>query len=161
MGDEKKYSEEEAMHLVAREVAKQRMADFERKMNEGESRFMAMMSEIKVQLQNQTLLIEKQTSSFDKSIKEFRDEIDDEFNRQQDAFSKAIESIKQEIRKDFASKTDLHDLKADTEAKATAIETKVEKQWLSITVTASTIVAAALVVQYIINALNSARNLVK
>lgn len=161
MGDEKKYSEEEAMHLVAREVAKQRMADLERKMNEGESRFMAMMSEIKVQLQNQTLLIEKQTSSFDKSIKEFRDEIDDEFNRQQDAFSKAIESIKQEIRKDFASKTDLHDLKAETEAKTTAVETKVEKQWLSITVTASIIVAAALVVQYAINVFNSVRNLVK
>lgn len=161
MGDDKKYTEEEAMHLVAREVAKQRMADLERKMNEGESRFMSMMSEIKVQIQNQTVLIEKQTSSFDKSIKDFREEIDGEFTRQQEAFAKAIDSIKQEIRKDFASKTELHDLKAETDAKTTAIDTKVEKQWLSITVTASTIVAVALVVQYLISAINSARNLVK
>lgn len=161
MGDEKKYSEEEAMHLVAREVAKQRMADLERNMKDGEGRLQSALAELKIQIANQTILIEKQSTAFNKSITDFREEIDSEFIRQAAAFQQAIASIKEEIRKDFASKTDLHDLKAETEAKATAIDTKVEKQWLTITATSGTIVAVALVVQYVITALNSAKNLVK
>lgn len=161
MSGEKLYSEEEARHLVAREVAKQRMADLERKMNEGESRFMAMMSEIKVQIQNQTLLIEKQTSTFDKSIKDFREEIDSEFEKQHQAFTKAIESIKTEFSKDFASKPDLYETKQEMEHKTTELNTKLEKQWLTISVTVGTVMAVALIVQYLISAANQVKNIIK
>jgi hypothetical protein len=82
---EKTYTETEALHLVAREVAKQRMGDMEAKIAENDSKTATAMTELKLRIEGLHNLIEKQNLER----------------------VKTADSLREEIEKDFASKTDL------------------------------------------------------
>lgn len=123
---EPKYSETEAQHLIAREVAKQRMADIERNISDMERRFISLLSELKVQLSNQTILIKEQSLSMEKTA----------------------ESIKKEIEKDFATKLEVNDLSNKVESDFDKLNTKIDSLWGKLTLIVSTITAGGLVLQY-------------
>lgn len=72
-------TEEEAAHLVAREVAKQRMGDMERKISENENKVTISLAELKQQINQVMLMIEKQNVEQGKSSKELKEEIEKEF----------------------------------------------------------------------------------
>lgn len=72
-------SEADAMHLVAREVAKQRMSDMEKKINENDSKTALALLEIKAQIQQVITMIKEQTEKQEENRKEFKQEIEEEF----------------------------------------------------------------------------------
>lgn len=72
-------TETDAMHLVAREVAKQRMGDMERKINENDSKTSLALLEIKAQISQVITMIKEQTAKQEENRKEFKKEIEDEF----------------------------------------------------------------------------------
>lgn len=123
---EPKYTETEAQHLIAREVAKQRMADMERMINEGERRSVTSMAELKVQIANLALLIKEQSVSMEKSS----------------------EMLKKEIEKDFATKLEVNDLSNRVESDFDKLNTKIDSLWGKLTLIVSTITAGGLVLQY-------------
>lgn len=123
---EPKYTETEAQHLIAREVAKQRMADIERNISEMERRFISLLSELKVQLSNQTILIKEQSLSMEKTA----------------------DSLKKEIEKDFATKLEVNDLSNKVESDFDKLNTKIDSLWGKLTLIVSTITAGGLVLQY-------------
>jgi len=97
------FTREEVDHLVAREVAKQRMADLERQLGSTNNEVVKMSAELRAQLTNILRQIEIQRSE-----------------------------IKAEIKEDFATKMDL-----------LALESKVDKIWLKISIPVSVIVAVS------------------
>lgn len=76
---EKTYTEDEAMHLVAREVAKQRMGDLERTVRDGETKTAVGLAELKTQIGHVILMIDKKSLEEDGIRKEFKKDIDKEF----------------------------------------------------------------------------------
>lgn len=123
---EKTYTENEAMHLVAREVAKQRMADMERMISEGERRAVQAMAELKVQIGNLELLIKDQSAAMEKNA----------------------ETLKKEIEKDFATKLELNELSNRVESDFDKLNTKIDSNWQKLTLIVSTITAGGLVIQW-------------
>ena len=123
---EPKYTEEEAQHLIAREVAKQRMTDIERMVNEGERRSIQSMSELKVQIANLALLIKEQSVAMEKNS----------------------DLLKKEIEKDFATKLEVNDLSNRVESDFDKLNTKIDSMWGRLTIIVSTISAVGLVIQY-------------
>lgn len=123
---EPKYTETEAQHLIAREVAKQRMADMERMINEGERRSVQSMAELKVQIANLALLIKEQSVAMEKNS----------------------DMLKKEIEKDFATKLEVNDLSNRVESDFDKLNTKIDSMWGKLTVIVSTISAVGLVIQY-------------
>lgn len=100
------YTREEVDHLVAREVAKQRMADLERQIGSTNNEVVTMAAELKAQLTNIQRQIETQRGE-----------------------------IKSEIKEDFATKMEL-----------LALESKVDKMWLKISIPVSIMVG---IVQFV------------
>jgi len=125
---ELKYSETDAQHLIAREVAKQRMADMERMISEGERRSVTSMTELKVNIANLALLIKEQNVSMDKTS----------------------ELLKKEIEKDFATKLEVNDLSNRVESDFEKLNTKIDSLWGKLTLIVTTVTAVGLVVQYLI-----------
>ena len=123
---ELKYSETDAQHLVAREVAKQRMSDMERAIEEGERRSVQSMAEIKIQIANLALLIKEQSVSMEKNS----------------------DLLKKEIEKDFATKLEVNDLSNRVESDFDKLNTKIDSLWGKLTLIVSTITAGGLVLQY-------------
>lgn len=123
---EAKYTETEAQHLIAREVAKQRMADIERMINEGERRSVQSMAELKIQISNLALLIKEQSVSMEKNS----------------------EMLKKEIEKDFATKIEVNSLSNRVESDFDKLNTKIDSMWGKLTLIVSTISAVGLVIQY-------------
>jgi hypothetical protein len=123
---EPKYTETEAQHLIAREVAKQRMSDIERMVNEGERRSVQSMAELKVQIANLALLIKEQSVAMEKNS----------------------DTLKKEIEKDFATKLEVNDLSNKVESDFDKLNTKIDSMWGKLTVIVSTISAVGLVIQY-------------
>lgn len=123
---EAKYTETEAQHLIAREVAKQRMADIERMINEGERRSVQSMAELKVQISNLALLIKEQSVAMEKNS----------------------DMLKKEIEKDFATKIEVNSLSNRVESDFNKLNTKIDSMWGKLTVIVSTISAVGLVIQY-------------
>ena len=123
---EPKYSETEAQHLIAREVAKQRMSDMERMIAEGERRSVQSMAELKVQIANVALLIKEQGGEMEKSN----------------------DMLKKEIEKDFATKLEVNDLSNRVESDFDKLNTKIDAHWARLTLIVSTITAGGLVLQY-------------
>jgi len=123
---ELKYSETDAQHLVAREVAKQRMGDMERAIEEGERRSVQSMAEIKIQIANLALLIKEQSVSMEKNS----------------------DLLKKEIEKDFATKLEVNDLSNRVESDFDKLNTKIDALWGKLTLIVSTITAGGLVLQY-------------
>ncbi|WP_395011755.1 hypothetical protein [Undibacterium sp.] len=123
---ELKYTETEAQHLIAREVAKQRMADLERMITEGERRSVQSMAELKVQIANLALLIKEQSV----------------------AMEKQNDTLKKEIEKDFATKLEVNDLSNKVESDFDKLNTKIDSMWGKLTIIVSTISAVGLVIQY-------------
>jgi len=76
---EKMFTEDEAMHMVAREVAKQRMSDMEKKISDNDTRTSIALAEIKTQIKHVINMIEKQTLEEDRTRKELKEEIEREF----------------------------------------------------------------------------------
>ena len=109
---ERMMSESEAMHLVAREVAKQRMGDMERSIKEGELRTVASFSELKAQVGTLTTLVEKQSLHMEK----------------------ATDNLRDEIKKDFATK-------AEVTADFDKLNTKIDTQWGKLVLIFATITA--------------------
>lgn len=72
-------SQDEAWHLVAREVAKQRMADMERKINENDSKTSIVLTDIKMQMAQVIEMIKQQTQKQEENKKELKKEIEKEF----------------------------------------------------------------------------------
>lgn len=135
----KMLTEDEAMHLVAREVAKQRMGDIEKNVSEMERRFIALLSELKTQLANQTLLIKEQSADMKESS----------------------DLLKKEIEKDFASKIEVNDLsnKVDTDFEKLntkvdtdfgKLNTKIDALWGRLTLIVTVVTATGLALQYLI-----------
>lgn len=123
---EAKYTETEAQHLIAREVAKQRMADIERMINEGERRSVQSMAELKVQISNLALLIKEQSIVMEKQN----------------------DTLKKEIEKDFATKIEVNSLSNRVESDFDKLNTKIDSMWGKLTLIVSTISAVGLVIQY-------------
>lgn len=73
------YTESEAMHIAAKEVAKQRMGDIERRITENDTKSSVALVEIKSQITQVIYMIEKQNVEQEKSQKEFKAEIEKEF----------------------------------------------------------------------------------
>ena len=107
---EKMMSESDAMHLVAREVAKQRMSDMERSIKEGELRTVASFSELNSKIGVLTALVEKQSLHMEK----------------------ATDNLREEIKKDFATKIEVH---SDFEK----LNTKIDHQWSKLVLVVSTV----------------------
>lgn len=123
---EAKYTETEAQHLIAREVAKQRMADIERMISEGERRSVQSMAELKVQISNLALLIKEQSVAMEKNS----------------------DMLKKEIEKDFATKIEVNSLSNRVESDFDKLNTKIDSMWGKLTLIVSTISAVGLVIQY-------------
>ena len=123
---EPKYTETEAQHLIAREVAKQRMSDMERMIGEGERRSVQSMAEIKIQIANLALLIKEQSVTMEKNS----------------------DLLKKEIEKDFATKLEVNDLSNRVESDFDKLNTKIDSLWGKLTLIVSTITAGGLVLQY-------------
>lgn len=70
---------DEAMHLVAREVAKQRMTDMERKIAENESKTSVALTKIELQVAQVITMIKEQNIKAIEDKKEFKKEIESEF----------------------------------------------------------------------------------
>jgi len=81
-------SRDEAMHLVAREVAKQRMSDMEKKIAENDHKSVTALTEIKLQVAQVIVMIKEQ------NVQNVSDQ----------------RELKKEIEKEFASKFDLERL---------------------------------------------------
>ena len=124
---EPKYTETEAQHLVAREVAKQRMSDMERAIEEGERRSVQSMAEIKIQIANLALLIKEQSVTMEKNS----------------------DLLKKEIEKDFATKLEVNDLSNRVESDFDKLNTKIDSLWGKLTLIVSTITAGGLFLQYL------------
>lgn len=76
---EKMITETEAMHIAAREVAKQRMSDMERKIADNDHKTTVALTEIKQQISQVINMIDKQSAEQDKNDKELRSDIEKEF----------------------------------------------------------------------------------
>lgn len=124
---EKMLTQDEANHLIAREVAKQRMGDIEKNVADMERRFIALFSELKTQLANQTLLIKEQSADM----------------------KQTSELLKKEIEKDFASKLEVNDLSNKVDTDFEKLNTKIDSLWGKLTLIVSTITAGGLVLQYL------------
>jgi hypothetical protein len=96
---DKVFTEDEAMHLVAREVAKQRMSDMERKIDQNDHKTTVALTEIKQQISQVIVMIDKQSLEQEKSD----------------------QSLKVEIEKEFASKLDLQRLESKLDSLSTRI----------------------------------------
>lgn len=118
---EKTFTETEAMHLVAREVAKQRMSDIERTIKEGEHRSVIAFSKLEAQIQALFNLVEKQSI----------------------AMEKANDGLREEIKKDFATKIEVA---ADFEK----LNTKIDTQWSKLMLIVSTVTAVGVVANFLI-----------
>jgi septal ring factor EnvC (AmiA/AmiB activator) len=81
---EKMFTEDEAMHLVAREVAKQRMSDMERKISDNDTKTSIALAEIKTQIKQVINMIEKQSIEEDHTRKELKEEIERDFATKSD-----------------------------------------------------------------------------
>lgn len=84
------FTEDEAMHLVAREVAKQRMGDMEKKISENDTKTSIALAEIKTQINQVILMFEKMTIDQSKERKELKEEIERDFATKADL--KAVET---------------------------------------------------------------------
>ena len=87
---EKMFTEDEAMHLVAREVAKQRMGDMEKKISDNDTKTSIALAEIKTQIKQVINMIEKQSIAEDRTLKELKEEIERDFATKADL--KAVET---------------------------------------------------------------------
>jgi len=112
MSNEKTYTEEEAKHLIAREVAKQRLDDVERQVGS---------------LKND---ISKGNAETSAKIDSLRQTLTEQIARLYDHVSKDKEDLKEEFKDMFASHTDL-----------IILEAKVEKMWLKVSIPVATITA--------------------
>ena len=114
------YTEDEALHLIAREVAKQRMSDMERNLKESDNRAIIAFSKLEGQINALFALVEKQSASMEK----------------------ATNGLREEIKKDFATK-------AEVESDFEKLNTKIDTQWSKLMLIVSTITAAGVVLQYL------------
>lgn len=129
MAEEQLMSRDNADHYIAREVAKQRMADLERKIAENNNSFVTAFAEIKANISHQTALIEKQSESFSKATQNLRDDMDD----------------------DFAKKHDFALIEARHKAITDAITQKIDAQWSKLIIIVVTISCAASAVSWFIS----------
>ncbi len=125
---DKTYSETEAQHLIAREVAKQRMSDMERMISEGERRSVRDVAELKIAIANVVILIKEQGADM----------------KENNA------NLKAEIEKDFATKLEVNGLSNKVDSDFDKLNTKIDALWGKLTLIVSTITAAGLVLQYFI-----------
>ncbi len=118
---EKIFTEDEAMHLVAREVAKQRMSDMERLIKENDNKTTVAVAEVKVKIDSIYSLLQQHERARAEGTKELREEMANE----------------------FASKTEMRLLESN-------IENKLDKLWQRVTLPITGVIAAGLVVQYLL-----------
>lgn len=118
---DKMYTETEAQHLVAREVAKQRMGDMERMINEGEHRSVVSFAKLEAQINTLTNLVEKQSIAMEKDTN----------------------GLREEIKNDFATKVAL---KADFEK----LNTKIDAQWAKLVTILRTISVVLVGLQFVL-----------
>jgi seryl-tRNA synthetase len=118
---DKMYTETEAQHLVAREVAKQRMGDMERMINEGERRSVVAFAKLEAQINTLTNLVEKQSIAMEKDTN----------------------GLREEIKNDFATKAAL-------EADFEKLNTKIDAQWAKLVTILATISAVLAGLQFIL-----------
>ena len=116
---EKLYTEDEAFHLVAREVAKQRMSDMERLIKENDNKTSLAIAEVKVKIDSIYALLQQHENARAKGAKE----------------------IREEMATDFASKSELRLLESN-------IENKLDKLWQRVTLPITGVIAAGLLLQY-------------
>lgn len=109
---EHKYTAEEVNHLVAREVAKQRMADMERQIGTLNNTITKAVADFNAKLDALSNTISTQHKTIWEAIRGERDE------------------LRKEIEKDFATKLDL-----------ALLEAKVDKIWLKVSIPVATITA--------------------
>jgi hypothetical protein len=115
--DEKLFTQDELLHAVAREVAKQRMSDMERSIKEGELRTVSSFSELKSQITTLSNLVEKQSLHMET----------------------ATNSLREEIKKDYATKKELS-------AEFDKLNIKVETQWSKLVLIIATITTVGTVI---------------
>lgn len=121
LSDNHTMSVADAMHLVAREVAKQRMGDMERSIKEGELRTVASFSALREQVTALTYLIEKQSLHMEK----------------------ATDNLREEIKKDFATKIEVS---SDFEK----LNTKIDTQWSKLVLIVTTVSIIGVALQFIL-----------
>ena len=120
MGD-KVFTEDEAMHLVAREVAKQRMSDMERLIKENDTKTSIAVAEVKIKIDSIYALLQQHEQARAQGAKE----------------------IREEMASEFASKSEMKLLESN-------IENKLDKLWQRVTLPITGVIATGLVVQYML-----------
>lgn len=110
MADDKMYTEEELQHRLAREVAKQRLGDMERKIEEGEGRVAMGFAELKTQIGGLSNQLTSQSLNMEK----------------------ATDDLRKEIKNEFASKEEL-------DYKFMTLNTKIDTQWSKLVLIVSVI----------------------
>jgi hypothetical protein len=115
-------------HIVARKMAEQQIIQLQNGQLAIERRMVEMMASFNSKIENLIELMQKQPDKMDKCKVDLREEID----------------------KDFPSKIDLERMEAHLKTQISALNTKVDMQWLKITIPVSVVVAASSIVGWFI-----------
>ena len=122
MSDEKTYTETEMQHLIAREVAKQRMGDMERMIEANKKETQIGFTKVEAQLTQVLTMIEK--NNVDRSA--------------------SFDALRREMKTDFATKSEVEN---DFEK----LNTKIDEQWKRISLVVGVIsVVGGIVIQLIV-----------
>lgn len=119
---DKTYTEDEMQHMLAREVAKQRMGDMQRMIDANKNETQIGFTKLEVQLQQVLSMIEKNNV----------------------ARTESFESLRREMKTDFATK-------ADVDADFEKLNTKIDTQWQKIALVVGTIsVIGGVIIQLVV-----------
>ena len=122
------YTESEMQHIVARKMAEQQI----------------------IQLQNGQLTIERRMVELVAGFNTKIESLIDMLQKQPEKMEKCKVDIREEIDKDFPSKLDLEKMESHLKTQISALNTKVDMQWLKITIPVSIVVAASSIVGWFI-----------
>ena len=120
----KTYTEDEMMHVVSREMAKQQIIQLQNGQIDLSQKMVAQGVHVNEKLELIFNMLQKHPEKMDKCKVDLRDEID----------------------KDFPSKLDLAQMESHLKTQISTLNTKVDMQWLKITIPVSVVVAASSIV---------------
>ena len=123
------YSEDDVQHIVAREMAKQQLVQLQNGQLEINKRLVEIVSEFRAELKGIKAMLDKTPESVDSCKAD----------------------LKKEIREDHPDRIEMLRLERDILARIDALNNKVEKQWLKITVTLTVLTTVITIIGSFLN----------
>ena len=123
------YSEDDVQHIVAREMAKQQLVQLQNGQLETNKRLVEIVSEFRAELKGIKAMLDKTPESVDSCKAD----------------------LKKEIREDHPDRIEMLRLERDILARIDALNNKVEKQWLKITVTLTVLTTVITIIGSFLN----------